>query len=87
MKVASWDKLDLWLEARQPDSERNAAYDALTAVCDGTYLSQMSWGADAVDESVCHVRFGDEGNVLSWRAEPSDPDVIQVIYVGPVEFF
>ncbi len=83
LRVAGWRRFDDWAVSAT-DEQREDAYKVLFDVCDGTDPSTRV--EDVVDGTICHAPFG-EGDVLSWRVTPDYPGHLQIIYVGPVEFF
>jgi hypothetical protein len=87
VKLSGWRKFDLWLTSEPSSAEVEEAFRVLFAICDGTYVSEFHWLTDAIDDAVCHVLFADDRNTASWRVHPHREDTVQLIFVGPVEFF
>lgn len=84
MRVAGWFRFNAWA-ATASESDRRLAYDALFAVCDGTWPEAYALHhEDLVRPGLVHMLIAPH-LVLSWRTFHAHPDLVQVVYVGPVD--
>lgn len=83
--VAGWTRFGIWAE-HATDTQREAAYELLFALCEGAHEDRQAAWDDIADSTIRHSGLGDD-EVLSWRVTPDYPGHLQIIYIGPLDLF